>query len=174
MRVERKKEHIENYLKSEYRGDPLFDDVYLEHRALTDFDFEEIETSFDFLDKTLSFPLLINAMTGGGEEVTDINEDLARLTAEFNLAMATGSQKVAMENEESEESFRAVRQVADQAFLLGNLLSHNSSVRYSTKEFKPSSIQVHWRSSLLTIIGKKLWPTSCIITPNIPFLVLSL
>src|SRR5476651_1002760 len=59
-------------------------------------------------------------------------------------------------------------------FLLGNLLSQSSSERYSTKEFKPSSIHVHWRSSLFTIIGKKLCPTSWIITPIIPFFVLSL
>lgn len=145
MRVERKKEHIENYLKSEYRGDPLFDDVYLEHHALTDFDFEEIKTTFDFFDKTLSFPLLINAMTGGGEEVTDINEDLARLTAEFNFAMATGSQKVALENEESEESFRAVREVAEQAFLLGNLSAREDieDVKKAIDLIKADGMQLH-------------------------------
>ena len=35
----------------------------------------------------------------------------------------------------------------------------------------PSSIQVHWRSSVLTIIGKKLWPTSWMTTEMRPYFV---
>ena len=47
-------------------------------------------------------------------------------------------------------------------------------MRYWTKVFRPSSIQVHWRSSLLMIIGNQLCPTSWMITPIRPCLVRAL
>src|SRR6478672_13407064 len=56
----------------------------------------------------------------------------------------------------------------------GKFGSKVCSVKYSRNEFKPSSIQVHWRSSELTIIGKKLCPTSWMTTANIPYLTRSL
>ena len=85
MENERKKEHLENFLKSNFKSNTLFDNVYIEHFALTDLNFDEIDTSVDFLGKKLSFPLLINAMTGGAETSYDVNEDLARLCKNFNI-----------------------------------------------------------------------------------------
>ena len=54
MRLERKLDHIENYLKTEYVGDTLFDQVFLEHDALTDLSTEGVDTSLEFLGKKLS------------------------------------------------------------------------------------------------------------------------
>jgi len=99
MRLDRKKEHIENYLKSDYKGETLFDDIYIENNALPEVDLDDIDTSMKFLGKDISFPLMINAITGGGEELADINEDLARLAKIFNIPMAVGSQTIAIEKE---------------------------------------------------------------------------
>ena len=49
--MERKKEHIENYLKASYETNPLFSCVYLEHNALPSYDFSEIDLSCDFFGK---------------------------------------------------------------------------------------------------------------------------
>ena len=79
MRRVRKKEHIENYLKTSYRGDTLLGDVFLTHNALPNLNFDDIDTSTEFLGKRINNPIMINAMTGGSDFSQEINRDLATL-----------------------------------------------------------------------------------------------
>ena len=75
MRKYRKTEHIENFLRSTYVGDPLFSDIFLYNDSLPEINYDEIDTSLNFLNKKVKFPLMINAMTGGSdlsEEIIDL------------------------------------------------------------------------------------------------------
>ena len=94
MRKERKREHVENYLRSSFKSDNLFDDVYLEHNALPDLNLLDIDTKLEFLGKTIDYPIIINAMTGGAEFAIEINSDLALLARKFNIPMAVGSETI--------------------------------------------------------------------------------
>ena len=40
MREKRKKEHVENYLRTTFKGVTLLEDVFLQHNALPDLNFE--------------------------------------------------------------------------------------------------------------------------------------
>ena len=111
MRRVRKKEHIENYLKTSYKGDNLMGDVYLAHNSLPELDFDQIDTSTGFLGKVIDYPILINAMTGGSEFTQEINKDLAALARELRIPMAVGSQTIALEDDSARESFHIVREV---------------------------------------------------------------
>ncbi|HCO18583.1 MAG TPA: type 2 isopentenyl-diphosphate Delta-isomerase [Tissierellales bacterium] len=111
MRRVRKKEHIENYLKTSYKGDNLMGDVYLAHNSLPELDFVQIDTSTGFLGKVIDYPILINAMTGGSEFTQEINKDLAALARELRIPMAVGSQTIALEDDSARESFHIVREV---------------------------------------------------------------
>ncbi|WP_300409002.1 type 2 isopentenyl-diphosphate Delta-isomerase [Lagierella sp.] len=122
MRLERKKEHVESYLKTGYKGDNLFKDIYLENNSLPGFDFSEIDTKVEFLGKVVNFPLMINAMTGGGEELSTINEDLARIARDFKIPMAVGSQTIGLEYPKCRESFKIARDIiGEEGVLIGNL-----------------------------------------------------
>ena len=146
MENERKKEHIENFLKSNFKSNTLFDNVYIEHFALTDLNFDEIDTSVEFLGKKLSFPLLVNAMTGGAETSFDVNEDLSRLCKNFNLAFEVGSQKVALKDEELVETFTVVNDVLDKKnILISNLsaLSSLDDVKKSIEMINADAISLH-------------------------------
>lgn len=121
MRLERKLDHIENYLKTEYVGDTLFDQVFLEHDALTDLSTEGVDTSLEFLGKKLDFPILINAMTGGPEIANDINRDLAAIARDYGLAMATGSEKIALDEPDCKNSFEVARKENPHGLVLGNI-----------------------------------------------------
>lgn len=146
MRAERKKEHIENYLRTSYKNNTLFDNIYIEHFATTDINFEDIDTSINFLGKKMNFPLLIDAMTGGTEIAYDINEDLARLSKSFNVALEIGSQKVALEEKEYEDSFLVVRDVLDSKnIVISNLsaLSEVDEVKKAVEMLNSDAIALH-------------------------------
>ncbi|MGM0395623.1 MAG: type 2 isopentenyl-diphosphate Delta-isomerase [Bacillota bacterium] len=122
MRRVRKKEHIENYLKTSYRGDTLLGDVFIAHNALPELNFDEIDTSTEFMGKKIANPIMINAMTGGSEFSQDINKDLATLAKELGIPMAVGSETIALEDEESQESFRVVREIiGSEGIVIANL-----------------------------------------------------
>ena len=108
-RRQRKDEHIENYLKTEPIRGTLLDDIYIEHNSLAELSLDEIDTSVTFLGKKISMPVMINAMTGGGEVSSDINEDLSSICASLNIPMALGSQAIGLEEEDSVESFSLIK-----------------------------------------------------------------
>ncbi|MET3616945.1 isopentenyl-diphosphate delta-isomerase [Peptoniphilus olsenii] len=145
MRKYRKQEHIENYLRTSYVGNPLFDDVFLYNNSLPEIDFSEIDTSTVFLDKKINFPLMINAMTGGNEFSEDINRDLAGVANEFRIPMAVGSEKIALEDEDARESFEIVREIIKDGIVLSNL-SGEATVEEAKRAVdlvRADAIQIH-------------------------------
>lgn len=147
MRSVRKKEHIENYLRTCFQGDTLLEDIFLEHNALPNLNFDEIDTSTMFLGKTISYPILINAMTGGSALTQEINRDLSTLAKEFNIPMAVGSQTIALENdEESIESFKIVREIIGSDGIVISNLSGQATVeqaRQAVNLVQGDAIQIH-------------------------------
>lgn len=146
MRKYRKREHIENYLRSTFKGNPLFEDVFVYHNALPCCDFKKIDTSMEFLSKRISFPLMINAMTGGTDFTEDINENLANLAKTLNLPMAVGSETIALEDEDAAKSFKIVRDViGDEGVVIANISSYASveDAKFAIELIKADGLQVH-------------------------------
>ena len=147
MRSVRKKEHIENYLRTSFQGDTLLEDIFLEHNALPNLNFDDIDTSTMFLGKTISYPILINAMTGGSSLTQEINRDLSTLAKEFNIPMAVGSQTIALEeDEDAMESFRIVREIVGPDGIVISNLSGQASVeqaRQAIDMVQGDAIQIH-------------------------------
>ncbi len=149
MRKMRKREHVENYLRTTYKGDTLLEYVFLEHNALPDLDFEEIDSKTVFLGKTVDYPIIINAMTGGSDFSRDINRDLSLIAKEFNIPMAVGSQTIALcegEGDECKSSFEVVRQtIGDNGLVIANLNAQASleDVKVALDMVKGDAIQLH-------------------------------
>lgn len=123
-RRERKDQHIENYLKSQSLTNNLLEDVYIEHKALSNIAIDEIDTSIEFLGRRIAMPIMVNAMTGGGEAGADINEDLSSICESLNIPMAVGSEAIAIDDEESRESFTLLKD--KDLIKVGNLGSERS------------------------------------------------
>ncbi|MBN9670993.1 type 2 isopentenyl-diphosphate Delta-isomerase [Labrenzia aggregata] len=103
------------------RNDSGFDRIKLTHRALPELDFEQIDTRTTFLEKPLSFPLLISSMTGGPDlEIETINRNLARAAEQTGVAMAVGSQRVMFTDPAARKSFD-LRSEAPNVPLIGNI-----------------------------------------------------
>ena len=147
MRKQRKKEHVENYLRTTYRGDTLLGDVFLEHNALPDLRLEDVDTKTTFLGKTIDYPIIINAMTGGSEFSQEINRDLSLLAKEFNIPMAVGSQTIALcDEEECRNSFKVVRDnISKEGIVIANLSARASleEVKIALDIIDGDAIQLH-------------------------------
>ncbi len=101
MLIDRKNEHLDIVLGERGRSsksNPGFDDIIFEHNALPEIDMEDINIGMTFLNKQISAPLLVSSMTGGPARASDINRNLAIACHELNLALAVGSQRIAIES----------------------------------------------------------------------------
>lgn len=147
MRELRKKEHVENYLRSMYEGDTLLSDVFLPNNSLPELNFDELDISMEFLGKKIDCPIMINAMTGGSEFTKSINNDLARLARQFNIPMAVGSQTIALcEDNSCIESFSVVRDIIGEEGVVISNLSASASLedcQRAVELLNSDAIQLH-------------------------------
>ncbi|MFW5928819.1 MAG: type 2 isopentenyl-diphosphate Delta-isomerase [Halobacteriota archaeon] len=98
-----------------------FADVHLVHEALPEMDLADVDTSTEVLDWELEAPVFIESMTGGHPNATEINRNLAVAAREHGVAMGVGSQRAALEDPSTEESYSVVREVAPDAVVYGNV-----------------------------------------------------
>lgn len=118
---DRKAEHIRLALEDRMQlGVNHFDQYHFGHEALPEIDYDEIDTSVEFLGKRMAAPLLISSMTGGTDMAGQINRNLAAGAERTGIAVALGSQRKALEDPTKADTFR-VRDQAPTIPLLANL-----------------------------------------------------
>jgi isopentenyl-diphosphate delta-isomerase len=118
---DRKAEHINLALDRRMQvAGSYFDAWELEHAALPEIDYAEVDVSTSFLGRDLRAPLLISCMTGGTDEATRINRNLAVAAEQAGIALGVGSQRKAIEDPALADSFR-VRDAAPSIPILANL-----------------------------------------------------
>lgn len=118
----RKLDHLRICLEEDIEsGSTGFDDIRLVHQALPDIDMDRLDLSTELFGHRLGSPLFISAMTGGHPETTRVNEVLAQAAQKYNLGIGVGSQRAGVEHPSLTETFSIVRDVAPDAFVVGNL-----------------------------------------------------
>lgn len=118
---DRKAEHIDLALEDRIQLHAnFFEDYYFDHQALPELNLAEVELGTTFLGKELRAPLLISCMTGGTDEATRINRNLALAAEECGIAVGVGSQRKAIEDPETTATFQ-MRDLAPTVPLLANL-----------------------------------------------------
>ncbi|MFB6283297.1 MAG: type 2 isopentenyl-diphosphate Delta-isomerase [Halobacteria archaeon] len=118
---DRKEDHVRIVEEEDVEsGGTGFRDVRLVHEALPEMDLGEVDTSIDFLGGELDAPIVIESMTGGHPSTKKINRRLASAASEAGVAMGVGSQRAGLEGEDV-DSYTVVRDVAPDAFILGNI-----------------------------------------------------
>ena len=118
----RKDDHIRINLEEDVRSGLTngFEKYMFIHCALPELDLSTIDTSKLVFAKVLQAPLLISSMTGGTAKAKEVNERLARLAAELNIAMGVGSQRVSMGGSKRKTGFN-VRKYAPDILLFANI-----------------------------------------------------
>jgi isopentenyl-diphosphate delta-isomerase len=120
----RKDEHLiiacDHAVEPSGRHASVFADVMLEHQALPEIDFDEIDTSTRLLGRRLKLPLLIGSMTGGTSNASAINRTLAQVAQETGIGMCLGSQRAMIEDPSLVWTY-SIRDVAPDILIIANI-----------------------------------------------------
>jgi len=120
---QRKAEHVSVALGQDVSAPQRanWNDIQFVHQALPEVDLDEIDTSVNFLGRTLRYPIFISSLTGGHPDVTSINRNLARAAEHYGLALGVGSQRAAIVNPAVASTYAVTRDYAPNAFLIANI-----------------------------------------------------
>ena len=119
---QRKSDHIRINLEEDVRSGITtgLEDYRFTHQALPELDLDAVDLELLLFGKNISAPVFISSMTGGTDEASNINRNLAIAAQETRIPMGVGSQRAALEDPSQAETFR-VRDVAPDILLFANL-----------------------------------------------------
>jgi isopentenyl-diphosphate delta-isomerase len=121
-RAQRKVDHINHAVETGQVRAHGFEDIQFVHQSLPDLSVEDIRYNCELGELSLSSPILINAMTGGGGDQTlNINQSLAIVANECKVALAVGSQMSALKDQTERASYEIVRKENPNGFIFANL-----------------------------------------------------
>lgn len=132
----RKADHIKICLEQKTQARKAttgFENVHLIHKALPEVDKAKVDLSTTFLGHKFNAPIVVGAMTGGTEEATKINSNIAETVEKLHIGMGVGSQRAAIENKQLAKTFTIARRKAPHAFIIANIggiqLAHGYGLR---------------------------------------------
>lgn len=146
IRQSRKLEHLKySMLLEDGPATAGFADFHLVHNCLPDVAWQDININTTVAGISLSQPIIINAITGGSDDVTYINRDLAEFAKITGVPMAVGSQYAAIENPAAAESYKIVRKVNPGGIVFANLGAHATPAAAldAIKMIDAQAIQIH-------------------------------
>jgi isopentenyl-diphosphate Delta-isomerase len=145
-RSERKWDHIRYALEIGQKRSTSFDDVQFIHQSLPNINVSDVTLHQKIGELSLSSPIFINAMTGGGGEKTyTLNKQLAIVAKEARLAMAVGSQMSALKDQSERYTYEVVRKENPSGVLIANLGSEatpDQAIR-AIDMIEANALQIH-------------------------------
>ncbi|MEH7176695.1 type 2 isopentenyl-diphosphate Delta-isomerase [Neobacillus vireti] len=145
-RAERKWDHIRFALETGQKRATAFDDIQFIHQSLPNINVSDVRLHQKIGELSLSSPIFINAMTGGGGEKTyTLNKQLAQVASAAGLAMAVGSQMSALKDKSERYTYEVVRKENPSGILIANLGSEASPehARIAVEMIGANALQVH-------------------------------
>jgi len=145
-RSERKWDHIRLALKNRQNRSTVFDDIKFIHQSLPNINVTDVRLDHSIGELSLSSPIFINAMTGGGGEKTyQINKELAMAAKLTGLAMAVGSQMSAIKDKGERYTYEIVRKENPQGIIIANLGSEATveNAKIAINMIEANALQIH-------------------------------
>lgn len=145
LRESRKLDHIKETLSLYDNYEDYFKEIALIPSSSSTSDLQAIDLNINLYGKSLSAPLLINAMTGGAPGLEKYNEAFALAAKEHNIALAVGSQKAGLVNKELIKTYSIVRKVNQKGLIFSNLsaLEEIDSMKAAVDMIEADALQLH-------------------------------
>lgn len=143
----RKDEHLslaEKFYKETHASNQ-FAEVRLIHNSLPELGIDDVSLTTVAGELTLPAPFYIEAMTGGSEKSKTVNDQLAAIAANLHLAVASGSQSIALRDPHVVDSFEILRKNNPNGIVFANL-SANATVDQASvaiKMLQADAIEIH-------------------------------
>ncbi|MFP7230570.1 type 2 isopentenyl-diphosphate Delta-isomerase [Bacillus subtilis] len=145
-RAERKRQHINHALSTGQKRETGLDDITFVHVSLPDLALEQVDISTKIGELSSSSPIFINAMTGGGGQLTyEINKSLARAACQAGIPLAVGSQMSALKDPSERFSYEIVRKENPNGLIFANLGSEATAdqAKEAVEMIGADALQIH-------------------------------
>ncbi|MDF7626896.1 type 2 isopentenyl-diphosphate Delta-isomerase [Lactobacillaceae bacterium L1_55_11] len=147
---QRKNEHLSLAVKmwrdhNQPQNGAGFDQVRWQPNTLPELSVSQVDVSTNLLGTDLPWPFYIEAMTGGSEQGGRYNQQLAQAAKITGLAMAVGSQSIALKDASQRASFEVVRQENPYGFIMANLGADHSlaNLKVAVDMIGANAIEIH-------------------------------
>ncbi|ANZ58198.1 type 2 isopentenyl-diphosphate Delta-isomerase [Fructilactobacillus lindneri] len=142
----RKDEHVSLAKKfHQENSNAGFDDIRFMPNSLPEISKKEVDISTQIGNLKFNIPFYIEAMTGGSDFTKKLNQKLAKISKDTGIAMAVGSESVALKYPETSDSFTIARKVNPKGILIANLGADVSldEVDDAIKLIDANAIEIH-------------------------------
>ncbi|MFC0232403.1 type 2 isopentenyl-diphosphate Delta-isomerase [Vagococcus entomophilus] len=122
MTENRKDQHVafaEKFYDAAAASD--FERVRFIHHSFSETNKKNVSLTTQLVNTTLTSPFFINGMTGGSDTTAKINEQLAIVARETNLAMASGSASITLRDATTMDSFKIIRKTNPHGLIFANI-----------------------------------------------------
>jgi len=122
-----------------------FEDMVVIPNCLPNLRCGDIDLATTVAGIPLQLPVLVNAITGGAADVTDVNSRLAEFCRLTGCAMAVGSQYAALEDVSVRESYQIIRKTNPAGVVFANLGAHVSpdQAKRAVDMIEACALQIH-------------------------------
>lgn len=150
----RKDEHLSLALKYWKNGGEQaqgvgFRDIRFIPETFPELALDEVNLSLERFGTRFEFPFYIEAITGGSERGDKLNVQLAEAAARQHLALAVGSQSIALKFPELAAGFKKVREVNPDGFIFANLGAGHSleHAKRAVDMLAANALEIHVNSA---------------------------
>ncbi|GAB2026606.1 type 2 isopentenyl-diphosphate Delta-isomerase [Lactovum odontotermitis] len=144
----RKDEHLslaQKYWRDGRPGGNGLEDVRLIPNNLPEISMDEVDISAELFGHRFEKPFYIEAMTGGSLRGDKINTQLAEIAKNQHIAMAVGSQSIALKYPELAAGFAKVREIHKDGFLFANIGAHHEleAAKRAVDMIEANALEIH-------------------------------
>ena len=146
MNTNKKDDHV--YLAEKFHIEPRtsdFDNLRFVYHSFPEMSLDEANIKTSFAKFTMDNPFFINAMTGGSDKTKEVNEKLATVARQANLAIASGSLSVAIKDSSVVDSFEVIRKVNPDGLIFANLGAEHTveTAKRAIEILDANALQIH-------------------------------